>query len=208
MNNTRKASQPPHHAQAVQAQTNQNQNSLYSRIVVSRKITLPVYSIGHNLKETLQSIIQHDMEGKCAPQGFIQSNSVQILTHSSGLIVQGNQVMFDVSVECNACFPVEGMMIAGTVKSVDKAGICAVSAIVVPSPVTIFILKEHHQKSMDLFTNTKVGDPLLVKVIGHRFEINDPFITVIGEIKTREIKTRENHASATSHKPRTKKKSG
>jgi DNA-directed RNA polymerase subunit E'/Rpb7 len=156
--------------------------SVYSRCLISRKIVLPINAIGKNLKETIEENIKTNFEGKCVVEGYIKPNSSVILSYSSGIIQGGNKILFEVVFECDICFPVEGQLISCIAKNITKAGIRAESADDVPSPIVVFIAKDHHY-SMPNFAEIKEGDKLNVQVIGQRFELNDKYISIIGTIK-------------------------
>ena len=155
--------------------------SVYSRCLLTRKIVLPITTIGKNLKETLEENIQFSFEGKCVVEGYVKPNSTKIITYSSGTIERGNLVSFEVVFECDVCFPVEGMNILCVAKNITKAGIRAVSANDVPSPVIVFLAKDHHYTSSQ-FNEIQEGDKITVRVIGQRFELNDKYISIIGEL--------------------------
>ena len=171
--------------------------SVYSRCLLTRKIVLPITTIGKNLKENIEENIKFTLEGKCVVEGFIKPNSSQIITHSSGLIERGNTVMFEVVFECDVCFPVEGMIIPCVAKNITKAGIRCESANDMPSPVVVFIAKDHHYNSA-MFNEVKDGDKINVKVIGQRFELNDKYISIIGEL----VKEKETTYQKQPAKPR------
>ena len=48
------------------------------------------------------------------------------------------------------------------------------------SPMTIFIVRDHHHLLKE-FSSIQVGDTIEVRVIGHRYELNDKDISVIAE---------------------------
>jgi DNA-directed RNA polymerase subunit E'/Rpb7 len=171
--------------------------SVYSRCLLTRKIVLPITTIGKNLKENIEENIKFTLEGKCVVEGFIKPNSSQIITHSSGLIERGNTVMFEVVFECDVCFPVEGMIIPCVAKNITKAGIRCESANDMPSPVVVFIAKDHHYNSA-MFNEVKDGDKINVKVVGQRFELNDKYISIIGEL----VKEKETTYQKQPAKPR------
>jgi DNA-directed RNA polymerase subunit E'/Rpb7 len=156
--------------------------SVYSRCLITRKIVLPITTIGKNLKETIEENIKSNFEGKCVVEGYIKPNSSVILTYSSGIIMSGNKILFEVVFECDICFPVEGQLIDCIAKNITKAGIRAESADDVPSPIVVFIAKDHHY-AIPYFSEIKEGDKIKVQVIGQRFELNDKYISIIGTIK-------------------------
>lgn len=161
--------------------------TIYSRCLLTRKIILLMSTIGKNLKENIEENIKENFEGKCVVEGFIKPDSVKIITHSSGTIERGNHVMFEIVFECDVCFPVEGMIISCVAKNITKAGIRAESVGEVPSPVIVFIAKDHHY-NVPNFSEIKEGDKINIRVIGQRFELNDKFVSIIGElIKEKEV---------------------
>ena len=155
--------------------------TVYSRCLINRKIVLPITSIGKNLQEVIEDNIKSSFEGKCVVEGYIKSNSSKIITYSSGIIERGNNISFEVVFECDVCFPVEGMLIQCVAKNITKAGIRAESATDVPSPVVIFIAKDHHY-NVPQFADIQEGDKINIRVIGQRFELNDKYISIIGEL--------------------------
>lgn len=129
----------------------------------------------------MEKKIQAKIEGKCIEQGFIRPNSVVVKSYSCGLINSAN-VEFQVVFECNICHPVEGMLIECDVKTVTKAGIHAVVKTdedVVP--VTVFVARDHNYND-SYFGTIKENMKIITRVIGIRYELNDPFICVIGKL--------------------------
>ena len=137
--------------------------------------------IGKNIKETIEENIKSNFENKCLVEGFIKQNSSKVITYSSGIIYRGSSISFEVVFECEVCFPVEGMLISCVAKNITKAGIRAESAYDVPSPIVVFIAKDHHY-NISYFNEVKEGDKITIRVIGQRFELNDKYVSVIGEL--------------------------
>ena len=150
---------------------------IYILSVITRKISIPYKYIGSNISEILQKKLASELEGKCTIEGFIKNNSVRIINYSAGIIKSSN-VIFDVVIECLICSPVEGMKFKVNVINITKAGLrCDTGK---HSPVNVFIARDHHYSSKQ-FSNIKVGDNIMVRVIGQRYEINDERISVIAE---------------------------
>jgi len=155
--------------------------SIYSRCLLTRKIVLSINFVGKNLDDVIENYIQNNFEGKCVVEGYIKPNSSKIIRYSSGVIERGNKISFEVIFECDICLPVEGMIIPCSVKNVVKAGVRAEVSNEVPSPVVIFVAKDHHY-NINQFNEIQVGDNINVRVIGQRFELNDKYVSVIGEL--------------------------
>ena len=155
--------------------------SIYSRGLITRNVNLPITSIGKNIQETIETNIASIYEGKCLVEGYIKPKSCKIVSYSSGLITRGNYISFEVVFECEICFPVEGTLISCIAKNITKAGIRCESAFENPSPVVVFIARDHHYNS-SYFSTIVEGDKVNIRVIGQRFELNDKFISIIGEL--------------------------
>jgi DNA-directed RNA polymerase subunit E'/Rpb7 len=154
--------------------------SIYSRCLITRNILLPITCIGKNIKETIEKNIVFSFEGKCVVEGFVKPSSSKVITYSSGL-VQGINISFEVVFECEICSPVEGMLISCVAKNITKAGIRAESAEETPSPVVVFIARDHHFSTAQ-FSSVQEGDKIMTRVIGQRFELNDKYVSIIAEL--------------------------
>jgi DNA-directed RNA polymerase subunit E'/Rpb7 len=165
------------------AKTNQKPQvyGVYMKSMLTKRIILSINQVGKNIKRNLENTISKSTEGRCIAEGFIKPNSVKVLTYSSGDIA-GDQISFETVFECMICHPVEGMLIECTVKTITKAGIHAEVAetdgIV---PLTIFVARDH-QYNDRLFGAAKENTKVTVRVIGIRFELNDPYICVIAKL--------------------------
>lgn len=168
------------------------QTGIYMSSLITRKVELPIHQIGSNIKEVLEKKISRSIEGKCIMEGFIKPNSTKILTYSSGLL-KGNFVIFEVVFECLVSYPVEGMIIPCIAKNITKAGIRAETSDAV-SPVVIFIARDHNYMSK-YFSTIQEGNNIKVRVIGQRYELNDKYISIIGEL----VELKEHH---TKRKPK------
>ncbi len=152
---------------------------VYMKNIITRKVCLPFTSIGSNIKENIEEYLKSEIEGKCIDEGYIRPNSINIVSYSAGSI-KGNNVTFDVMLECLVCRPVEGMRFRAMVKNITKAGIRA-EINEAKSPIVVFVARDHHYKSKE-FARLKEGDDINVRVIGIRYELNDEYISIIGEL--------------------------
>ena len=156
---------------------------VYTPALLTKNIQLPINVIGRELKQSIERKLQMTLEGKCIAEGFVKPQSIRVLTYSSGKITDGNKINFEAAFECDICLPVEGMLIEAVAKNVTKAGIRAeiYKDQSVDSPVVIFIARDHHY-NMEYFSTIKENDPIKVRVIGIRYELNDKYISVIAEV--------------------------
>lgn len=158
-------------------------SSVYSRCLITRSVVLPITAIGKNIKETIENNISTQFEGKCLVEGYIKPNSSKLITYSSGLIERGINIVFEVVFECEVCYLVEGTLIQCVARNITKAGIRGESSTDVPSPIIVYVARDHHFKfNNEYFNSIKEGDKFTARVIGQRFELNDINITVMCEL--------------------------
>lgn len=160
----------------------------YSRCLLTRKVVLSINVVGKNLDYVIEEYMRSNFEGKCIVEGYVKPNSVKIIRFSSGEIERGNTISFKVVFECDVCFPVEGMLIKCSVVNIVKAGIKAEIANEKPAPAVVFLAKDHHYNN-NQFNNIQVGDIINVRIVGQRFELNDKYISILGEL----VREKENY---------------
>jgi len=153
---------------------------VYIRSVLTQRVSLFITEIGQNIKEILEQKLIQANENKCVKEGFIKPGSVRIIQYSSGQ-VNAEWITFETVFECMLCHPVEGMLIECVVKTITKAGIHAEVVYDNAVPVVVFIAKDHHNMNKN-FNTVVENQRVVVKVIGARFELNDPHISVIAQL--------------------------
>lgn len=154
---------------------------VYIASILTKKVILSINEIGTHLKHNLERTIAKTTEGRCIKEGFIKRGSTKIIKYSCGNI-NGDKIEFQTVFECMIAHPVEKMLIECTAKTITKAGVHA--EVVDPDgtvPIVVFITRDHHFKDKQ-FLDIQENMKLLVKVVGVRFELNDPQICVIGQL--------------------------
>ena len=156
---------------------------LYVQNLLEMKVVLLMTQIGqHNTKQNLEKTIANFISGKCIEEGYVQPGSIKVKTYSSGTL-KNDMIEFHVIFDCKTYSPAEGSWIHQCkVKSVTKAGI---HANVYDSqnniPATVFVIRDHFANDA-YFNSIKEDDIIDIKVIGVRFELNDPFVEVLGNL--------------------------
>lgn len=156
-----------------------NIQNIYNNIIITQKIALNIKYIGNNLKQTLERILIAKNSNKCINEGYVKSGSIKVLSYSSGK-VENKNVIFEVVFECSICSPVEGMLIECKATNITKAGIKA-EVDENPSPAIIFLARDHHSSS-EIFNSVEIDNKIKIRVIGQRFELNDEYISIVGEL--------------------------
>jgi len=153
---------------------------IFTPVICEEIINLDIKYVTQNVKETLRKKISEKFEGTCCKYGYVKPDSLSIQNYSAG-IINNDYILFTCTVEMLVCSPVEGMVIECQVQNITKAGIRAEIHKYNPSPLVIFIARDHHFQNA-YFNSINENDVIYIKVIGSRFELNDKYISVIAEI--------------------------
>jgi len=155
-----------------------NYDKIYIQSIIHHKISVPFIHIGNNMPKYFKKFASRHIEGKCRKEGFIRPNSTQVVSYSTGLLNADN-VLYDVVFSCDVCYPCEDMILKCKIVNITKIGIRGIIS-EVNNPIVLFISREHNVNRN--FEDYEEGEMINIKVIGHRFELNDEYISVIGEI--------------------------
>ena len=155
---------------------------VYIPSILTTKIVVHITEIGKNIKQTLEKKLVQKISNKCIPEGYVKPQSVKIQTYSAGVVLMSAHITYIIIYECMVCYPVEGMIIETKVKNITKAGFrCEVIDESGNTPIIAFIIREHNITNQH-FNSVKEEDTINIRVIGVTFELNDPYISVIGEL--------------------------
>jgi len=155
---------------------------VYIPSILTTKVVLHITEIGKNIKQNLENKIIQKISNKCIPEGYVKPQSIKIQSYSAGLVPMSANITYTVVYECMVCYPVEGMIIKANVKNITKAGFrCEVIDEAGNMPIIAFIIREHSVIN-EYFNSVKEEDIINIKVIGVTFELNDPYISIIGEL--------------------------
>lgn len=154
---------------------------IYSKAMITYNISLSITEVGSNIKQLLEEKAKNILEGKCNKDGYIKPDSIQLISYSSGKIIEGSKILFETVLELLIAHPVEGMLIKCVATNITKAGIKAEIADLDHTPVIIFISRDHFHDN-DYFNSINENDNITIRVIGQRYELNDSFIAIIGEL--------------------------
>lgn len=153
---------------------------VYTKSLLEKKVILQMTEIGSNVKKALEEKLIQLLENKCIEEGYVKTKTIRLITYSSGNVANNN-VIFVVTFECMVCHPVEGQLIECKTKNITKAGIRAVVEEGENTPLHIFIAKDHHIMDSQ-FNSIKEDMNIVAKVIGIRYELNDPYICCIAKL--------------------------
>lgn len=141
----------------------------------------------------LESKLQRLVSSKCLEQGYICPQGIQLIQHSAGDI-QHEYIVYHVTYQCQVAHPAEGQILRAKIRTLTIAGIHAeVEDAFGNIPVTVFVAHDHMVfgsgsggTGSASSATYKEGQAIFVKVLGTRYELNDPCVYVIAEV-TKEI---------------------
>jgi len=169
--------------------TETKQNGIYHRSVLTRRIMLKITEIGKQLKQNLEKKLVKEMEGKCVAEGYVRPRSTIILEYSSGNVC-GQFVHFTVIFECLVCHPVANMVVDCVCSEITLGGILAEVKTDDVVPLVLFMMTDHNYTNKS-FADIKEGMKIQAKILGVRFELNDPYITAVGQLFDGNVKEKK-----------------
>jgi DNA-directed RNA polymerase subunit E'/Rpb7 len=150
----------------------------YMSSMINEKITVPFNKLSNNMTRYFEGYAEKRIEGKCRNEGYVKKNSSSVISYSTGLL-NSDKVIYDVVFSVDVCYPYEGMEIECKIKNITKIGIRATIS-ELNNPIILFVSREHNpDKDFDAYKENQI---IKVKVLGNRFELNDEYISVIGEL--------------------------
>ncbi len=168
--------------------------NIYNKEIITFKIKFHFNELNKNLTNQFINYAKKNIMGKCHKEGYISNNHVNIIDYSSARL-ESSYAYFDVQYEFMVCNPYDGMVLNCKIQNITKIGVKAIlSEDEKDNPIVIFASRIHNESILsnadiydeedDEFTsdNIKVNGIIKIKVIGFRFEINDPYLSVLAEI--------------------------
>ena len=169
-----------------------NQQHLYHKQIIQHKVQIPFHKIPSSLVTYFEDYARKHIMGKCHKEGYVFYNeggkNVKVLSYTSGLM-NASRVSYDVQYEFDVCYPYEDMELSCKIDSITKIGIKAIlSNDEKKNPMVIFASRIHNVSYFEPnngengTTDNLEGTIIKVRVIGSRFEVNDPYLSLLAEI--------------------------
>ena len=155
-----------------------NSDKLYTDAIIQEKIKIPFNKMSNNMTRFFENYAEKMIECKCRNEGYVRMGSCSVLSYSTGLL-NSDSIIYNVIYSVNVCYPYENMEVECKIKNITKIGIRAIIS-EQNNPIILFISREHNpDKDFDQYKENQI---IKVKILGHRFELNDQYISVIGEL--------------------------
>ena len=131
-------------------------------------------NMGGNIEEVLSNEIA-SLEGKCLEEGYLKRESTKVVRYSCG-VLKGANIVIQVIFQGKIANPVKGQSFTCVVENNTRAGIKG-RLDAEENPFIVFLAKDHH--TMPEFSDIQENEKIRVVILGQRFEINDPKISII-----------------------------
>ena len=158
-------------------------DDLFSNTLLEKRVVLPITEINADLETNLLNFIRKRLDGKCIEEGWVLASSITMEQYSAGNLTSSG-VEFIVVFRCKICRPVEGTVLDAIISDITKAGVHAFAlAENGQKPLNLYILRDHEYLHPLFSDETKMkrNAPITVKIVGVRYELNDPSIHAIAE---------------------------
>ena len=151
---------------------------LYVSNLVTETVSVKFEHCGRDMEKYFLLYARDHLEGRCIKEGYVRPDTTKVITYTSGGI-HGTLIEYRVLYLVHVCHPYEGMRLTCQVESVSKIGIRAVIR-KGANPIVVYLTRELNPGIY--MEDYELEQVIEVSVLGHRFERQDPFISVLGTL--------------------------
>jgi DNA-directed RNA polymerase subunit E'/Rpb7 len=151
---------------------------LYTRMNIHEIISVEFSKNEPNMDYYFMTYARNHVEGKCKKEGYIRPKSTRIISYTAPML-KNNSCVYDVTYSCEVCNPNTEEIYSCKIMKLAKIGIRAMISMN-NNPIVFYISREHNPDIN--FDDYKEHDEIKARIIGKRFQLNDPYIEVIAEI--------------------------
>lgn len=160
-------------------------SQLFTPVIFEEKVAIKASELLLDIDELILNKVKQKIEGICNSNGFVHPGSTVILERSMGEAEHGKftaEFIYFCKVQCKCFIPFANQIATAKIIAMNKSGAYAV--IVSPDgsdleAARIFCPRDHHLSS-EIFDKLEVGTILNIRFVKSRFQVNDPFISIIG----------------------------
>lgn len=156
--------------------------NIYMRMLLQERVKLEPSFLHKQFREEVLRRLKLKVEGICSRHGFVRPDSIEVHKICTGkveLVGLNGNTEFDVVFYADVCNPMLGSIIKCRVSNINKFGILAeaenvIEAIIAKNSINI-------QSDIDL-DKVRIGDDILIEVVGKKYELNEKKISLIGRV--------------------------
>jgi DNA-directed RNA polymerase subunit E'/Rpb7 len=159
-------------------------DNIWTEALVEKRVFLSVNQMTEKMEEHLEKQIRKRFSNKCIEEGYVLASSIRIKNYSCGKITnQGIHMV--VMFYCLVCHPPPGVILNCIVSDITKAGVHAMLHLAEENvdPISVYVLRDH-ERQHEMFEKVTKGDTIRVRLLGARFELDDPCIQAVAEFVT------------------------
>jgi DNA-directed RNA polymerase subunit E'/Rpb7 len=162
--------------------------SMYFPIRFKTHVQLAPSELTESFVEVIASKLKAKFEGVCSRFGYVKPGTLALASRSAGSFMKphfNGHTRFEVCVMGDVCNPTTGMVVDAKVKASNNLGVLADG----DGILDILIPRRSAGISSEVdLDGLKVGDDILVEVLGKRYQLKDSKISIIGRV----VKERKN----------------
>jgi hypothetical protein len=162
--------------------------SMYFPIRFKTHVQLAPSELTESFVEVIASKLKAKFEGVCSRFGYVKPGTLALASRSAGSFMKphfNGHTRFEVCVMGDVCNPTTGMVVDAKVKASNNLGVLADG----DGILDILIPRRSAGISSEVdLDSLKVGDDILVEVLGKRYQLKDSKISIIGRV----VKERKN----------------
>ena len=149
---------------------------LYVSNLIVETVSVKFEHCGRDMERYFLLYARDHLEGRCIKEGYVRPETTKVITYTSGGI-HGTLIEYRVLFLVQVCHPYEGLRLTCTIESISKIGIRAVIR-KGQTPIVVYLTRELNPSIY--MEDYELEQVIEVSVLGHRFEMRDHFISVLG----------------------------
>lgn len=150
-------------------------------MLLTERVKLEPSFLHNQFRDEIVRRLKLKIEGLCSRHGYIKPNSIEVYKICTGkveLVGLNGNTDFTVMFYADVCNPMLGSIIKCRVTNINKFGVLVeaenvIEAIIAKNSVNI-------QSDVDL-DKVRIGDDILIEVVGKKYELNERKISLIGK---------------------------
>lgn len=150
---------------------------LFEHRELEKKVHIDSKFLQKNMQSSILAQLKMNYEGICSAEGFIERNSISLLSYSLGRSNYTKGGMdYDVKFQADVCMPHPGQKLRAQVTVRSKVGIHAETP-----PIKVLIPRDLYFGNED-FAQIEEGQDIEFEVVGAQFKQKDTEIIVVGKL--------------------------
>ena len=156
-------------------------NTPFVKNILYHKLYLLPKEVNKNIEQTLMTKMKSNVGDKCIKEGFVDTNTIEIIKRSLGQIDAihfNGRICYDICYSAKVCNPMEGTKLEGKILDINKMG-----ALVKIGPLSIVLPKQYHNNPA-IFAKLHKDSIVIINIVGTKFELYDTEIEAVGLIES------------------------